>query len=208
MRQPSTPAQRWAWWEAAVAGDAPPIHEDDPHAGFFAVRRFRYGEWVKGPMVPARIWWEPGEIDPETGEMPEGFEQARALVATKAQACAAFVLDNDAQADMVEQHAKALMERVKTARKRSAWLRECLQTHMSACGITEITSDDGTFKATLSIGRDESVEVFDAAQIPQDYMREIPAKYEPDKVLIKQALKDNFDVPGAKLVKRDRLTLK
>lgn len=148
------------------------------------------------------------QIDPETGEIPEGFEQARAIVATKAQAVAAFVLDTEAQADMVEQHAKRLMEAAKSARKRTEWLRQYLQSHMTACGITEIKSDDGTFKATLSIGRDESVEIFDAAQLPQDYMREIPAESEPDKTLIKKAMKDGFDVPGAKLVKKDRLTLK
>lgn len=69
MRRPSTPAERWAWWEAAVAGDAPPTHPDDPQQGYFAVRRFPYGKWPKGPLVPARIWWEPGQIDPETGEL-------------------------------------------------------------------------------------------------------------------------------------------
>lgn len=148
------------------------------------------------------------QIDPETGELPEGFEQARALVATKAQACAAFILDNEAQADMVEQHAKSLLDRVRTARKRSQWLRQYLSSHMAACGVMSIKSDDGTFSAKLDIGRDESVEVFDAAQLPKDYMREIPAKYEPDKALIKKALKDGFNVPGAKMTAKDRLTLR
>lgn len=148
------------------------------------------------------------QIDPETGELPPEFEQARAIVATKAQAVAAFVLDNDAQADMVEQHAKSLLDRVRTARKRSEWLRQYLTSHMQACGITEIKADDGTFKASLAIGRDESVEVFDAAQVPMEYMREVPATSAPDKALIKKAMKDGFDVPGAKLVKKDRLTLK
>lgn len=69
MRQPSTPAQRWQWWERAVAGDPLPLHEDEPQAGFYSVRKFRYGDWPTGPRVPARIWWEPGEIDPETGEL-------------------------------------------------------------------------------------------------------------------------------------------
>lgn len=148
------------------------------------------------------------QIDPETGELPEGFEQARALVATKAQACAAFILDNEAQADMVEQHAKSLLDRVKTARKRSQWLRQYLSSHMAAAGVMSIKSDDGTFTAKLDLGRDESVDVWDAAQVPADYMREIPAKYEPDKTLIKRALKDGYDVPGAKLTAKDRLTLK
>ena len=93
------------------------------------------------------------QIDTDTGEMPEGFEQARALVATKARACAAFVLENDAQADMVEQHAKSLLDRVKAARKRSQWLRQYLSSHMAAAGVMSIRSDDGTFSAKLDIGR-------------------------------------------------------
>ena len=148
------------------------------------------------------------QIDPETGEMPEGFEQARAIVATKAQAVAAFILETDAQADMVEQHAKTLLDRVKAARRRSEWLRQYLRTHMAAAGVLSIKADDGTFAAKLERERDESVEVFDADQLPADYMREIPAKSEPDKGLIKKALKDGFDVPGARLNKKDRLTLK
>lgn len=148
------------------------------------------------------------QVDPETGELPEGFEQARELVASKAQACAAFILETEAHAAMVEAHAKALLDRVKTTRKRIEWLREYLRTHMSACGIREIASDDGTFKATLAIGRDESVEIYDATQLPADYLREIPAKYEPNKELIKKAIKDGFEVPGAKLSAKDRLTLK
>lgn len=148
------------------------------------------------------------QMDPETGELPPEYEQARAIVATKAQAVAAFVLENNTQADMVEAHAKALLDRVKAARKRSEWLKQYLASHMAACGVLTIKANDGTFTATLSPGRDESVEVFDAAQLPQDYLREIPAKYEPDKVLIKKALKDKFDVPGARLVAKDRLTIK
>lgn len=148
------------------------------------------------------------QVDPETGELPEGYEQARAIVATKAQAVAAFILENDAQADMVEAHAKTLLDRAKRARKQSDWLKGYLRTHMAACGVLSIKADDGTFSAVLSPGRDESVEIFDEAQLPQDYLSEIPAKYEPDKALIKRALKDGFDVPGAKLAKKDRLTLK
>jgi hypothetical protein len=69
MRQPTSPAAKWEWWQAACDGLNPPVHDQEPQCGFFAVRRFRYGEWVKGPFVPARIWIEPGETDPETGEL-------------------------------------------------------------------------------------------------------------------------------------------
>lgn len=69
MRQPSNAADRWRWWEDSLAGKAPPIHDGEPHAGFFKVRRFSYGKWVKGPFVPARIWWEATDTDAETGEL-------------------------------------------------------------------------------------------------------------------------------------------
>ena len=118
------------------------------------------------------------------------------------------MLESDKQADMLEAYAKELMDRVKAQRKRCDWLKGYLQSHMAACGITEIKDERGIFKATLAVGRDEAIEVFDAAQVPQDYLREIPAKYEPDKALIKKAIKDGFEVPGAKLIKRDRLTVK
>jgi len=38
-------------------------------------------------------------------------------------------------------------------------------------------------------------------------MQGLPTRFEPDKSLIKQALKDGFDVPGAKMDKKDRLTI-
>lgn len=147
-------------------------------------------------------------IDPETGELPEGFEQARAVVATKAQAVAAHILERETVADMIEAKGKDLIAKAKAIRKSDDWLRNYLRDHMAACGIQSIKADDGTFSAKLEAGRDKSVEVFDAAQLPMEYLREIPAKHEPDKPLIAQAIKDGFDVPGARLVAKDRLTIK
>lgn len=147
------------------------------------------------------------QVDPETGELPEGLEHARNVVAAKSQAVAAFILENEAQADMVEQHAKALMQRVKTARRRSEWLRDYLRQHMSAAGILAIKSECGTFACKLEKERDEAIEVYDDKQVPRDYLRET-VKVEPDKTLIKKAIKDGFEVPGAKLVRKDRLSIK
>jgi hypothetical protein len=148
------------------------------------------------------------QIDPETGEMPEGFDDARALVQHKAVAVAAYILEADRGIASVKDYIKDLTAKVKAAEKRQDWLRRYLQDHMTAAGITEITDDRRVFKASLSVGRDESVDVFDEAQLPADYLREIPAKYEADKTLIKKAIKDGFEVPGARIVKRDRLTIK
>jgi hypothetical protein len=148
------------------------------------------------------------QIDPETGELPDELDKARALVATKAQACAAFILANEAEACFVEEHAKALLGRVKSARKRSEWLRGYLGEHMKACGITEIKSDDGTFAAKLELERDASVDVFDERQVPRAYMVNVPATLNPDKNAIRRAINADVDVPGARIVKKDRITIR
>lgn len=148
------------------------------------------------------------QINEDTGELPEGFEQARELVTQKAVAVTAYIIEADRTIESVESYIKELTAKVKTAKKRQDWLRRYLQEHMAAAGITEIKDERGIFKATLAKDRDEAVEIFDEAQLPSDYLREIPAKHEPDKTLIKKAFKDGFDVPGARLVKRDRLTIR
>ncbi|MGE5452213.1 MAG: siphovirus Gp157 family protein [Acidobacteriota bacterium] len=148
------------------------------------------------------------QIDPETGELPEGFEDARAVVINKSVSVAAYILETELSIESAKGYVKQLQATIKTEEKRQEWLRRYLQEHMAAAGITEIKDERGVFKASLSVGRDESVEVFDEAQLPIDYMREIPAKTEPDKTLIKKAIKDGFEVPGARLVKKDRLTIK
>lgn len=148
------------------------------------------------------------QIDPETGELPEGFEQARELVTTKAVSVTAYILESERGIESAKNYVKELTAQIKTAEKRADWLRKYLQDHMSAAGITEIADERGIFKASLAIGRDESVDVFDEDQLPIEYLREIPAKHEPDKTLIKKAFKDGFEVPGARIVKRDRLTIK
>lgn len=63
IRQPSSAAQLYAWHRAAVAGDAPPVHDGLPECGWFKTKLVRGGPWV-----PVEIRVE-REIDPATGEL-------------------------------------------------------------------------------------------------------------------------------------------
>lgn len=45
----------------------------------------------------------------------------------------------------------------------------------------------------------KSTVILDAKQIPLEYLREIPAKYEPDKTKIKEAIESGKTVSGAEL---------
>lgn len=128
-------------------------------------------------------------------------------VEQKGRAVIAVFRNMGAEADAVENAAKELQARAKALRNRQESLKGYLQMAMTVTGISEIKAIDGTFKAKLYPGRDASVDVFQPELLPADYLREIPARYEPDKTLIKQAIEDGYDVPGARVVKRDRLTI-
>lgn len=146
------------------------------------------------------------QVDPDTGELPEGYESALGLVKNKAAKVGAYLLQTQAEADMVEAHAKALLDRVATQRKRHEWLKGYLMTNMLDAGITEISVENGA-KIKLYPHRDEAVEVFDERQVPSEYFAD-PKPAPISKGKIKSAIKNGVDVPGALLVKRHRLEVK
>lgn len=146
-------------------------------------------------------------VDEETGEIHADYP-LEVLVRRNPVGTTAFILNAKATAEMIDAHIAKMQAKKKALMNNAERAKESLKQVMQATGVLSVKSDDGTFSAVLSPGRDESVDVFDAAQLPPDYLREIPAKYEPDKALIKKALKDGFDVPGARIVAKDRLTLK
>jgi hypothetical protein len=145
-------------------------------------------------------------VDPETGEVMGG-EYLEMLVQRNPVGTIAFILSENVKKEMIDARIKQLQAASKVIGNNAERAKESLKYVMQVSGTTKLESSDKTFKAVLYLGRDESVEVFDEKQIPSDYMREVPAKYEADKTLIKKAIKDGFEVAGAKLVAKDRLTL-
>lgn len=145
--------------------------------------------------------------DAETGELSPALLEALEATKDKGANVAAYILNMGAQLDAMTEHMRRIKERHDALATRQEKLREYLQANMKRTGITEIAANDGTFRVKLQIERDASVEVFEEGLLPPDFLREVPAKYAPDKKLIATALKDGHDVPGARIVKRDRLTI-
>ena len=116
-----------------------------------------------------------------------------------------FSKNLEATADSIQKAIDDMTARKKSLVRRSEALRSYVFRNMLATGIQKIECD--YFKLSI---RDNppSVDVFDSLQVPADYMREIPATFAPDKKLIAQAIKDNFEVPGCKLVRTQRLDIK
>ena len=98
-----------------------------------------------------------------------------------------------------------MAERRKAIESRADYLDKRVFDTMIETGITKIECP--YFKLTIQDNQ-PAVEVFDSLQVPAYYMREVPATYTVDKTLIKKAIQDGFEVPGAKLVQGKRLVCK
>jgi hypothetical protein len=95
--------------------------------------------------------------------------------------------------------------RRKSIEKRAESLKAYLKTNMEIAGISKIESP----WFVISIKQNPESVVIDAeSEIPEDYLREIPATYAPDKAMIKQAMKDGFNVPGVHLARSTRIEIK
>ena len=110
------------------------------------------------------------------------------MFARNCEALAAQIKDAEAQ----------MAARRKALENRAAAMRDYCLRNMQAAGIQKI---EGPMMRISIRANPASVEIFDERQIPPDYMRQPePPPPSPDKALIAKALKDGFDVPGAKLV--------
>ncbi len=148
------------------------------------------------------------ELDIDEQTLSDTLEAEAWPVEEKVRAVSAVILNLQAEADMVKGTADRIAKRAKALQSRADALHDYLLINMQRTGITEIKALDGTFKAKLYRERDASVVIDEENLIPADYMREIPARCEPDKVLIKKAINDGYEVPGAHVVKKDRLEIK
>lgn len=143
------------------------------------------------------------DLDEQTiADTLEGLAGALEAKATNV----AFVVRNlEALAEQIKVAEGEMTKRRKAIENRAERIRSYLQMNMERCGISKIESP----YFVLSIrSNPESVDVIDEAAIPADYLREIPARYEPDQKLIKQSIKDGFEVPGCALKRTQSLQIK
>jgi hypothetical protein len=146
-------------------------------------------------------------FDPETGEALPVFEQRRSLWGSKARDVAAYILNCEADAEA----AKTAVERIKSLQtayeRRATALRDYLAQNMKATGINELKANDGSFVARLYVDRDESVELDEGATFPPQLCGD-PKPPPPSKTKIKLAILNGEPVEHARIVRRDRLSIR
>lgn len=110
-----------------------------------------------------------------------------------------FVIRNmEALETAIQVEAERLALRARIIAGRRERLKQRLLDAMVYSGVQKVEHP----QFTVSVQKNPpSVDVFDENQIPAEYMTDPkPPAPKPNKTLIKKAIQDGFDVPGAKLV--------
>ena len=145
-------------------------------------------------------------VDPETGELTDAYSQSRDLFERKGGACVAYALEEaatiEAAKKLLRQMADNLGARETRLDRFKGYMAEC----MKAAGITQVAAD-GLARAILYPDRDESVELDDGAEFPADLCAD-PKPPAPSRAKIKAAILAGQPIAGARIVRRDRLTIK
>lgn len=143
------------------------------------------------------------DLDEET--IADTLESLSGELTEKSTNVAKFVRNLEAMAAQIKEAEAQMAARRKSIEKRAENIRKYLHTNMEKAGITKIECP--WFVVSLRTNP-ASVQIDDEAEIPDEYMREIPAKYEPNKVAIKSSLQEGIAVPGCHLERTTRLEIK
>jgi hypothetical protein len=145
-------------------------------------------------------------VDPETGELNDAYTSSRELFEAKGGACVAYAVEQAHTIAARKAMVKAMGEVVARDESRLERFHAYLADCMKATGITKVSAD-GLATATLYIDRDESIELEAGAEFPTELCAD-PKPPLPSKTKIKTAILAGEPVAGARIVRRDRLTIK
>jgi hypothetical protein len=137
----------------------------------------------------------------------EGWENAKMVVADKQRAVCAHIKNQSAGVSMLETAIASLLEKKRVIEAQQERLKAYLLENMKEHGVKEIKALDGTFSATISYLRDESLQWIEGVDIPMDF-KTIKTTATPSKTLAKEAILRGEPVSCAVLTHKDRLTIK
>ena len=137
----------------------------------------------------------------------EGWEAAKVVVAEKQRAVCAFIKNQGAGVSMLDTAIASLMEKKRVIEAQQERLKAYLLENMKEHGVKEIKALDGTFSATISYLRDESLQWIEGVEVPMEF-KTIKTVATPSKTLAKEAILRGEPVSCAVLTNKDRLTVK
>lgn len=141
-------------------------------------------------------------FDPETGEVTDldAYENLQGERDKKIEGIACIIKNRQALIDALKAEKKRMDDRIATLENQNdntkAFLDSVLQGHRFE-----------TEKAVCSYRKSTRVDITDISKIPDEYLN-VKTEIAPMKTAIKQALKDNKDVPGCALIETNNLSIK
>jgi hypothetical protein len=149
------------------------------------------------------------QIDLMMQEGIEGLEDTLEAIqesfVVKAEGCIKLAVSKQMEANAIKAEVERLQKRAKKLNEDAAWLEGYVEREMMRANMTEVKSSIFTMKLRMS---PPSVVVDDETALPTHYLRIVPATTAPDKIAIKEALKDGIEVPGARLHQSLKLNIK
>lgn len=145
-------------------------------------------------------------VDMDTGEVlfdEENLDKLKVTVAEKFLACKMFAEGQRAKAKSLKDLAKAMTESAKAMEKKAERMDAYMLERAKANG-GEISTDSITVKVRKC---PQSVEVVNEGTIPERFWREKVVRT-LDKEAVKEALKAGERVPGAALVRNEKVSIK
>ncbi len=147
-------------------------------------------------------------VDPETGEIDtDKLDAIACTFKDRAVAVVAVFKGKGHTVDTLKSYQQEIAERIAREEKDRERLKDYLQAAMLMTGVDKITSDDGLLTATLYQGRDESVEIDEGVTFPPALCND-PKPPGPSKSKIEAAILAGEPVAGARIVRKDRITIK
>ena len=116
----------------------------------------------------------------------------------------AFLREESARAKFYRDESQRLASKARTAEGRIAYIKDKYLNIMRQNGLNKISG--GAY--SISIRHTPTVAVDDAGALEDLYCRVIPAKREPDKRVILEALKGGVEIPGCHIVQSDSLQIR
>lgn len=146
-------------------------------------------------------------VDEETGEVIDGTEELEQLQLERSQkleGVALYIKGVEALIASIKAEEDALAKRRKKKEDKVERLKKYLTDSIIGNGETSFESA----KVSVSFRKSEGVEVVDKAALDEKYWRtKTTTKREPDKTLIKEAIKSGVAVTGAILEERQNINI-
>jgi hypothetical protein len=146
--------------------------------------------------------------DPESGEIQETalikLDEIKVSLEEKAINIALFMQNLDAEQKAIENAMASMKDRANKLEKKREWLHGYLKFNMEQAGHLEISCPYFSIKVKSN---PYSTEILDEALIPDKYKvtKEVVSV---NKTMIKQDIQNGLDVPGARIKKDTKLTIK